>query len=87
MGAEIHSEDSVYVPLDNLEVTSSNVKYFACNSKKGNRAQWSLVCKCGPWSVTEVNGTKNCENAIVSLRKLNFHNISCILFILDTIML
>ena len=41
--AEILSEPSFYVLLDSREVASSKLKYFACNSKKGDRARWSLV--------------------------------------------
>ena len=32
----------------------------------------------GPWSATEVNSTKKRKNVIVSTRKRDFHNISCI---------
>ena len=35
-------EVNCYVPLDNREVTSSNLKYFACDSKKATVLD-------GPW--------------------------------------
>ena len=41
--AEILSEPSFYVLLDSREVASSKLKHFACNSKKGDRARWSLA--------------------------------------------
>ena len=34
--AEMFPEDNCYFPVDNREVTSSNLKYFACDSKKGD---------------------------------------------------
>ena len=41
--AEIPPEGGFYVLLDNPEVASSNLKYFACTLKKGDSARWSLV--------------------------------------------
>ena len=72
-----------FVPLDNREVSSSRHRYFAWNSKKGDRRRWSLVSECGPCSVTQVSSTKKTErkNMIVSTRKRFFHNISCIFFL------
>ena len=57
-------------------------RYFAWNSKKGDRRRRSLVSECGPCSVTQVSSTKKTErkNMIVSTRKRFFHNISCIFF-------
>ena len=57
-------EVNCYVPLDNREVTSSNLKYFACDSKKATVLD-------GPWSVIHEKARKVRENAIVSLRKCN----------------
>ena len=47
-------------------MTSSNLKYFAFDSKK--TTVLDLTC---PWSVIHVKSTKVRENAIVSLRKCN----------------
>jgi len=41
--AEILSEPSFCVPLYIRDVAISILNFFACNSKKGDRAQWSLV--------------------------------------------
>ena len=40
-------EDSFYVPHDNREAASSKLKYIAWNSRKGDRARWSLVRDSG----------------------------------------
>ena len=51
-------EVNCYVPLDNREVTSSNLKYFACDSKKATVLD-------GPWSVIDVKstkGTRECDS-------------------------
>jgi len=34
----------------------------------------------GPWSASQVSSTKKRKDVIVSTRKRDFHNISCILF-------
>ena len=47
-------EVNCYVPLDNREVTSSNLKYFACDSKKATVLD-------GPWSVINVKGIERYE--------------------------
>ena len=53
--------------LFNFRVVSSKLKYFSCNSKKGDRARGRLVRECGPWSANHVNRTKStCESQ-------NFH--------------
>ena len=48
MTTEILPEDSFYVPLNNSEVSSTRYRYFAWNSKNGDRFQWSLIRECGP---------------------------------------
>ena len=62
--AEILSEPSFYVPLDSREVASSRLKYFACNSKKGDRARWSLVR----------DSCKEHENEILTISHVFFYS-------------
>ena len=48
----------MHVPLDNREVTSFNLKYFAFDSKKATVLD-------GPWSVIHVKstkGTRECDS-------------------------
>ena len=53
----------IYVSRDNFKVASSKLKYFSCNSKKGDRARGPLICECGPWSANHVNSTEStCES-------------------------
>ena len=38
---------------------SSKLKYFSCNSKKGDRAGGPLVHECGHWSANHEVSTKS----------------------------
>ena len=63
-------EDRFYVPLGNPKVSSSSHKYYAWNSKKGDRFRLSLVRECGPCSATRVSSTKKTyshENVIFTI--------------------
>ena len=73
--AEILPEDSFHVPLDNREAASSKLKYIACNSRKGDRARWSLVRHSG-----KQPEKKKEKNVIVSTRQRDFSNISGVFF-------
>ena len=60
---EVFPEDSFHVSRVNLQGACSKLKYFSCNSKKGDRARGPLIRECGPWSANHVNGTESsCES-------------------------
>ena len=48
--------------------------------KKATVFRWSLVHECGPCTATQ-EARKKRKNVIVSTRKKDFHNISCIFFL------